>query len=201
MALKTKVKVGKITNLSDARYCSGMSVDFLGFPISSAGLTLDLKNYREITGWVSGPAFVLEWKSEEIPHDFQEMIQPYNADYFEVSARQLEKIPPVKNRLMVNLKVEDWHSLRPVLNGHKDRIHCLILKSLEGDVINSPVVREIAQEFSVLLGFGITKKNLAALLTLPIAGFALEGTKEDKPGFKEYLALSEILEALEVPES
>ncbi len=31
MALKTIVKVGNITNLSDARYCAVMGVDMLGF--------------------------------------------------------------------------------------------------------------------------------------------------------------------------
>ncbi|MFT7424854.1 MAG: phosphoribosylanthranilate isomerase, partial [Algoriphagus sp.] len=31
MALRTFVKINGITNLTDARYCSGMYVDLLGF--------------------------------------------------------------------------------------------------------------------------------------------------------------------------
>ena len=33
MSLQTFVKVGEITNLSDARYCAGMGVDLLGFNV------------------------------------------------------------------------------------------------------------------------------------------------------------------------
>jgi len=54
--LKTKVKVSKVTNLSEARYCAGMGVDFLSFPVSS----VDPKTYQEITGWVAGPLFGVE---------------------------------------------------------------------------------------------------------------------------------------------
>ena len=42
--LKTQVKVSSITNLSDARYCAGMGVDLLGFPIQE----ISLEKFTEI---------------------------------------------------------------------------------------------------------------------------------------------------------
>ena len=60
--LITKVKVGQVTNLSEARYCAGMGVDFLSFPIVS----IDPKTYQEITGWVAGPKFGIEVNPDNI---------------------------------------------------------------------------------------------------------------------------------------
>ena len=53
MALKTFVKVSGINNLSDARYCSGMEVNQLGFSIepSSPNYT-DPEKFKEIKGWL-----------------------------------------------------------------------------------------------------------------------------------------------------
>ena len=56
MALKTLVKVGKISNLSDAWYCAGMSVDMLGFTvIASQENYVSPELFREMRGWFYGP--------------------------------------------------------------------------------------------------------------------------------------------------
>ena len=61
MALKTIVKVGSITNLSDARYCAGMGVEMLGFAFDpSHGYYLQAIQFNEIIKWVSGVTIVGE---------------------------------------------------------------------------------------------------------------------------------------------
>ena len=82
--LKTKVKVSKVTNLSEARYCAGMGVDFLSFPVSS----VDPKTYQEITGWVAGPLFGVEIDSN--PYE------QYPADFVEVPFESIDKICTMK---------------------------------------------------------------------------------------------------------
>ena len=53
MSLKTLVKVGGVTNLSDARYCAGMGVAILGFcPEPSRPDYVDLDKFKEITNWI-----------------------------------------------------------------------------------------------------------------------------------------------------
>jgi hypothetical protein len=62
--LKTKVKVSSIENLSDARYCAGMGVEWLGFP-----LAMPLEKFAEIRNWLAGVQIVGEasgLKPEEI---------------------------------------------------------------------------------------------------------------------------------------
>jgi len=196
MGLKTKVKVGNITNLSDARYCSGMGVDFLGFPIND--LTLDIKNYREITTWVSGPALVLEWHTHEVPPQLNELRSNYNADYVELRVHNLEKIASAKNQLIITLDIGDWNLFKGILRDNKKKIAFLSLVSTEHNAVDRDLIKEIAEEFPVLLGFGVSERNLDVILSLPIAGLSLQGTTEDSPGLKDYSTLSGILEQLEV---
>jgi phosphoribosylanthranilate isomerase len=196
--LKTKVKVGKITNLSDARYCAGMGVDMLGFSVGLGHTGIDPKKYKEITEWVSGPDFVLEWDGAEIPGDFEHIIQPYNAGFVEIDARHLKNIPALRVRLIVTLQASDWHVLREVVQDNKNRISYVILTGPELIPPDHALVTEIGLQFPLLLGYGIAENNLDALSTLPIAGISLEGTEESSPGLKDYSHLSEILERLEI---
>ena len=76
MSLKLKIKVGNITNLSDARYSAGMGVDWLGFRMDN----IDPQTFREITGWVTGPRFVIEIHQ---PSDLNKAVD-YTPDYLEI---------------------------------------------------------------------------------------------------------------------
>lgn len=61
MALKLSVKIGDVTNLSDARYAAGMGVDYIGFninPDSEHFVTSD--KVAEIINWVSGVGIIGE---------------------------------------------------------------------------------------------------------------------------------------------
>src|SRR5690349_1880504 len=98
--LITKVKVGQVTNLSEARYCAGMGVDFLSFPIAS----VDPKTYLEITGWVAGPKFGVEVDAANINR-----VPEYKTDFIEIDARQIDNASGLEN-LIVSLDVNEWTS-------------------------------------------------------------------------------------------
>ena len=68
MPLRTFVKVGNITNLSDARYCAGMGVDMMGFCIDPENKNfVNPESFQEITKWVSLPHFVGEIMGSQLP--------------------------------------------------------------------------------------------------------------------------------------
>src|SRR5258706_3949515 len=196
--LKIKVKVGKVTNLSDARYCAGMGVDMLGFSVGPVHDTMDPKKYKEITEWVSGPDFVLEWTGTEIPGNFESTLQLYNAGFIEIDARHLNTIPVLRAPLIVTVRAADWHALRKVILINKNRIGYVLLTGPETGRPDYALVTEIGIEIPLLLGYGLSVDNLDALSALPIAGISLKGTEESSPGLKDYSHLSEILEQLEV---
>src|SRR5258708_3649368 len=112
--LITKVKVGKVTNLSEARYCAGMGVDFLSFPASS----VDPKTFQEITGWVAGPKFGVEIDSSTV--------EEYKADFVEVPFDSIDKIPKDK-KAFVHLSVNEWFEKKPKLMEAKEKITAIEL--------------------------------------------------------------------------
>src|SRR4051812_19134719 len=86
MPLKTVVKVGNISNLSDARYCAGMGVDMLGFRVLEKQENfISPRLFQEIRGWVSGPKVVAEVYGLESPEQLLAIVSNYAPDYFELS--------------------------------------------------------------------------------------------------------------------
>ncbi|MBS1680662.1 MAG: hypothetical protein JST48_03035 [Bacteroidetes bacterium] len=180
--LKTKVKVGNITNLSEARYCAGMGVDFLSFPAA----TVDTKTFQEITGWVAGPKFIIETDSIEK--------NEYEADYFEHTIDSLEKFSHGKN-VFVSLRINEWFEKKVKLLPLKEKIIGIDLH-INSIRDSEKIIEQIAKEFDVFINNPLPS-DLEFILELPVTGISLNGNAESRPGLKEY-PLSEILESLEI---
>jgi len=183
--LITKVKVGQVTNLSEARYCAGMGVDFLSFPISS----IDTKTYQEITGWIAGPKFGVETDSKNI-----NAVREYKTDFIEINIDQMESSSGLEN-LIVALEVNDWPAKKSSLLLSKRNILYIELKITSLGEETLGIINDITEDFKILLKPS-NKIDLDKLLKLRIDGLCFDGDAETKPGLKEY-PLSEILEKLE----
>lgn len=182
----TKVKVGKVTNLSDARYCAGMGVDFLSFPVSR----IDPKTFKEITGWLAGPQFGVE-----LDLDNHEAVDLYNAHFIQIGSNQIDEFQ-TEIPIMLNLHVDDWPFSKVKLIQLKDRIEFIELTISGIDAALVQVLEEIAKDFKVLVKYS-SFIDLDQILKLLIAGISLDGNSEDKPGLKDY-PFAEVLEKLEV---
>lgn len=189
MSLKTKVKAGNITNLSDARYCAGMGVDWLGFPANA----IDPKTFAEITGWVSGPQFVLEIADGSISEEYQiEVIQ--------INCKELANtIPFSKARLIVTLALSDWIVSKELISKNKDRIEFILVTNLTGDhQEDKETIKSIAGLVEVYIDLDSSHYSLNDVLKFEIAGINISGNQELKPGLKDYAELADVLEKLEV---
>jgi len=180
-----KVKVGQVTNLSEARYCAGMGVDYLSFPISS----VDPKTYQEITGWVAGPKFGVDAGPKNI-----NIVQEYKADFIEINIDQMDNSHGLEN-LIVSLEASQWSMKKPSLLLSKANILFVELKIKSLDEETLGIINDITEDFKILLKPSDTIE-LDKLLKLRIDGLCFDGNAETKPGLKEY-PLSEILEQLE----
>src|ERR1041385_6500820 len=167
--LITKVKVGKVTNLSEARYCAGMGVDLLSFPISS----IDPKTYQEITNWVAGPMFGIE----VMKADLEKLIQ-YNSEFIYASTELIDHLPGDR-KLVVSSA--DWASEKTQLINAKDRILFLELAIPSINATTESIIDEASREFQVIAKVSHSK-DLESILKLPIAGISLEGSSETKVG-------------------
>jgi phosphoribosylanthranilate isomerase len=182
MPLKTLVKVGSLTNLSDARYCAGMDVQMLGFQaIPGLPNYVTPGRFQEIRGWISGPAIVIELHGAQSRHQIDEAIEAYGPDYLEVGLAELHLVSNLSLPLIVRVKRNE-----PLEQFEVDPAYALI----DDDDDRSFPMPSIVQ-VSSMEG---TKNALGNKL---VSGIALKGSEELSPGLKTYETLAPILEMLE----
>ena len=178
MNLKTLVKVGNISNLSDARYCAGMGVQLLGFNLDPSDPEhISLDTAREIMGWVSVDDFV-----------------------FECGTMSVDEILKTKKETGVSFfQIDDPINVSKLKNADCK----VILKDAEAtdahpDYILIEDQHELNSTVPILRGFDVSTDELPQILDSEnYSGIALKGSIEEKPGFKDYDELADILEFLE----
>lgn len=187
MPLKTLVKVGKITNLSDARYCAGMNVDMLGFvTVESQENYLPVKEYQDIRGWVSGPKVVAEVYGIKTKEELNTILENYRPDYLELSTQELGL---VQNTLPLLLRLKNTEPF-PTL--HQESIYAVVTQD------SSLKTGAFGENILILFDAADVKTNDGILNTATVNGLVLSGSKEESPGLKDYDHLAEVLENLEV---
>lgn len=201
MALKTFVKIGKISNLSDARYCAGMGVDILGFPLDpSSEESITHETFKEITEWISGVDLAGEFGNaslEEIKYcviscDLQ-VIEITDIDLVEPVAALGKKVI----FKMIVAREEDLASLKSKLS-YLDELVKYVLVSCENTKLYESLddfIRFYNGNVNLLKGYGIEETVIEDLAKFP--GIELQGSPEERPGFKDYGQVMDILEELE----
>lgn len=203
MNLKTFVKVGSITNLSDARFTAGFGVDLLGFdlnPQSPNYISIDEAN--EIMGWVAGPAFVAELGNMPID-EIIKLQKENNFPFIEVdNLSTLEQLQDHDYSLILRLSLstnEDLHQLSTIMTSEAKPAH-LIVDCLKPELV--PEIENLLNDnnnMSLIKAYDVELSQLDHIIQVqPYHGIELKGSHEEKPGFKEYDDLADILEALEV---
>lgn len=192
MALRTSVKVGCISNLSDARYCAGMGVELLGFrTVEGQDHYVNPTQYQEIRGWFSGPKIVAELYGITTVDQLESVLRDYQPDLLELSIHDLTKLDRLPIDTILSTTYSEYQIHKQTVSNHKDQIAYLLLP----DDTSVEQLTELAGEFGILLQQ--TDSFSVNLLDLPIQGIALEGSLEEKPGLKSYEQLANVLEMLD----
>ncbi|MBT1686488.1 beta/alpha barrel domain-containing protein [Dawidia soli] len=186
MALRTFVKVGSITNLSDARYCAGMGADLLGFRVvPGRDNHITPKQYQEIRGWVTGPQIVAELYGMSDAAMWSGIQEDYRPDMVELSLHELSILsgePPLPYIL----------ALAPGEQMPAGSNPAYVL--IDPD---DPALLKLAEKYPVLVMVQQTSLVQSLLDGGSMKGLALQGGTEDRPGLREYNELAEILEMLD----
>lgn len=190
MSLVTKVKAANITNLSDARYCAGMGVDWIGFPVAQVSPVM----FSEITGWLSGPQWVIELGSQPWGE-----LAAYPTSVWQCLLADLDKALELPGRIMVQLELQDWQDAKANLLSSADRIEAIIINKFSGNPeSDKKAVELISQHSPVLIDMNEVGYELVEILTWNTVGIQLHGSSEERPGLKDYTQLADVLEKLEV---
>lgn len=180
MPLKTVVKVGNISNLSDARYCAGMGVDMLGFRVVEGQQNyISPKLFQEIRGWVTGPKIVAEIYGLTSADQLKQIIENYVPDYFELTDREFDSHQS-------NLNLPCIVSGRTIAD---DKI--------EYHLIAEADLKNYVGSDKLLVRPSSSENILELIKSSRVSGLALDGTPEERPGFKDYADLADILEKLD----
>jgi len=181
MPLKTLVKVGSITNLTDARYCAGMEVDMLGFrAIPGQENYIQPVQFQEIRGWINGPRIVAEIYGITNPDELDAILENYKPDYLEMGVKELSQFSALP--LPVLLTVENPGDAVKLTIHPKYLIGKTFFKS------TIPLLVEVHS----------TNVVQSLLENEDVSGIVLKGGIEQKPGLKDFEVLNDVLELLEI---
>ena len=202
MSLKCFVKVGSINNLSDARYCSGMNVDLLGFILEENNIdSIDICTLKEISNWIAGIKILGEFNNSSIKF-INNIIKKFPFDYIQINYPiRINKINYDHQRILLNLpleeRVEKKKFISDLRNNYKDigMININVLNKTTNNLISNNFKNN---RFKLLNGFNYSKKFLDKMINKRVLyGVSINGNNEIRPGYKDYSTLSEVFEILE----
>lgn len=203
MALKTKVKINRITNLTDARYCSGMYVDVLGFSLEEgAPHYVSPKQFQEITGWISGTEYAAEFTETDAISIEKRLVEYPGINWIESSNLDtLIQLKQLEKKLICLVSLELIESFIPkieLLQEHQITLHLTSI-STKSALDYKEFIKDLASKVDLFLGFGINPENASLLSEIAgLTGLALDGGDEIKPGLRDFDQLALILENLEL---
>lgn len=204
MALKTFVKIGGITNLSDARYCSGMYVNLLGFAIEKSSTKFTSPAlFSEITGWLSGMEYAAEFATTDA-RSALEILQDYPSVKW-IEHEEIEELFKLAHagysliwKCDLKLLIAASAQLTEKISQSNIMVH-LCSENENLTAADQAAIGLIAQKYKIILGAGINSESVNDLVEkIALHGISLMGGDEIKPGLKDFDELADILEALEL---
>lgn len=192
MALKLSVKIGDVTNLSDARYAAGMGVDYIGFNINASTTNyITPKVFKEIVNWISGVGVIGEIGKQtpdsvdEYPTYLTEttdivLAKSTNDAIFRINAKGLS-IEEINNQLSL------------------DGVHFFIIELTPNQVKDSvQQLAELCTQNPIYISTDFDESILESVVNnIKPKGIEIKGGLEDQPGFKDYDDIADVLEWLE----
>lgn len=199
MGLKTFVKISNVSNLSDARYCAGMMVDILGFNIDpNSSSCIKDEDFQEITNWVAGVQLAGEFHGASTDQ-IERALETYPIDYVETSEIEiLDRIKLAGKSIIFRMKIDedqDIINLPSRLDYLNDIAAMVLIQSDHKELFEKLDAQLLSYtgNLKLLKSYGISVHS--SMEKFP--GLALEATEEDRPGYKDYGEIMDILELIE----
>ena len=199
MSLKYFVKVGNVNNLSDARYCSAMGVNQLGFKLNDlANNSSKIDNIKEIIGWINGVDTVAEFVNNDVEFinsiikielfDFIQLNDKINIDDVNINPKRI--IISINHIYELNeFFVDD-------LIKKFSEISYLIIENVE--LFTSSQLYKLSNNFKILINPTLNFIEIEDLINkYSFLGFNLYGSDEIKAGFKDYNSISDTLDLIQ----
>ena len=199
MSLKYFVKVGNVNNLSDARYCSAMGVNQLGFKLNDLdNNSSKIDNIKEIIGWINGVDTVAEFVNNDVEFinsiikielfDFIQLNHKINIDDVNINPKRII--------ILINRIDELNEFFDDDLIKKFSEISYLIIENVE--LFTSSQLYKLSNNFKILINPTLNFIEIEDLINkYSFLGFNLYGSDEIKAGFKDYNSISDTLDLIQ----
>ena len=192
--LQTKVILSRVTNLSDARYASGMGVDYIGFSINPENSQyVTIEQAKTISDWLSGVSIIADI-GDSVTTDMAE----YAAAYIQTSNTSLinELDEPILALDVNDVNINDVINTMATSSANVS----FFILNVESELMSAlqPQLKELCRKYPIYISAEFDSQNLAFVLSdIKPTGIVLLGSIEEKPGFSSYDGIADILEQLE----
>ena len=198
MSLKYFVHVSSINNLSDARYCSGMMVNSLGFDLDNYSKSkLPVENIKDICKWVNGVDFVGEFNNSETNY-INRVINKIDFNYISININNtINNIDFDHQKIIIVLPEPNLITSKTnnFLRDNFPDTRILIIDNLTKDSISN--LELLSDNYEIIINPLETINSTKKILNKLDLGLLLKGSQEIKPGYKDYDSISDYLEAID----
>ena len=199
MSLKYFVKVGNVNNLSDARYCSAMGVNQLGFKLNDFDNNSSIiDNIKEIIRWINGVDIVGEFDNNNVEF-INSIIKIELFDFIQLNHKiSINDVNIDPKRIIISIKHIDEFNEFFVDDFIKkfSKISYLIIENVE--LFTSIQLYKFSKNFKILINPTLNFiKNENLINKYSFLGFNLFCSEERKAGFKDYNSISDTLDLIQ----
>ncbi len=188
--------------MSDARYCSGMGVDLLGFNLNQDDTeAVSPELFLEITNWVSGVQFVGEFDTLAVDN-IKLIQQAIPLDFIEISdLNNVEQVGILGKPIIFRLELiteSDVRKLASTFSYLDELVDYVVITSKNPSLFSelNEFVSFYLGRIKLIKGFDVSVEMAKSLNGY--SGIQLIGTDEKEPGLKDYGEVMDILEELEI---
>lgn len=203
MGLTIPVILNSVNNLSDARYATGMGVEFMGFDVeASSGRYVSPDLFKAITAWLSGVKTVTE-VSILTPAVLTIIQEQYQPDFIQfesvqgISQSDLAELPCIQKIIIpTGQEVKIFNNLGQYIFSEANYV-LLELADWTNWTEFQEIIKDINTTYPVIWSLPIEKQDAGLIQKIELKGISLKGGDEQRPGWKDLDQLIDILEALE----
>ncbi len=194
MPLKTKALISSVTNLSDARFATGMGVDFIGFNIDkNANDAISLTDFTAITAWLEGPIMVGETSKITSKEKALKLAEAFELSHM-ISDSE-EQIEVFKSAGMTTFLRTEIISIGELENITTVADHIIVETAQDFSIEN---FNDLDLQKPIFIANSFDAQNINDWIAqTKITGIGLRGSEQIRTGFVDLDEMADILEAIE----
>jgi phosphoribosylanthranilate isomerase len=205
MAFLTKIKLGSVNNLSDARYAAAAGIDYIGFCFdpTQAQYIVPIKA-KEIIDWIAGTVVVGEFGNQSI-QEISDISELLNIDVIEVeNGCYPDELKTLNQAIIKKVDIEQYNeaSLRNELQAYAsvaDAFHFYV--GSHNPDFDTTHALKLANDYRIIWGLDTHTGDIKNWVQSQHPfGINIISGEEERPGIKDFDQIADILEQLTIEE-